>query len=164
MAPERQQDVTDLGEQLGLDPRPLETPAHSYSTPITARLVVPHSGAPGRLEVRPGSASEGSTRIRIRSGAEPPPGDESLEGQVGFYNIVRGALAIWYKRLEVGGFQVPDAGDRDGIELDPAQLAMILSGIDLETARRRQRFRATGPSKSKGDSPERDLHNSNDRV
>ena len=41
-------------------------------------------------------------------------------------------LAIWYKRLEAGSFQVPDAGDRDGIELDPAQLAMILSGIDLE--------------------------------
>ena len=75
-------------------------------------------------------------------------------------------LAIWYKRLEVGGFQVPDSGDRDGIELDPAQLAMILSGIDLETARRRQRFRPAGrvPSKNRGDTCERDLHNSNDRV
>jgi transposase len=49
-------------------------------------------------------------------------------------------LAIWYKRLEVGCFQVPDAGDRDGIELDPAQLAMIRSGIDLKAARRRRRF------------------------
>jgi hypothetical protein len=36
---------------------------------------------------------------------------------------------------------VPDAGGRDGIELDPARLAMILSGIDLDTARRRKRFR-----------------------
>jgi transposase len=50
-------------------------------------------------------------------------------------------LAIWYKRLEVGSFQVPDAGGHDGIELDPARLAMILSGIDLDTARRRKRFR-----------------------
>ena len=75
-------------------------------------------------------------------------------------------LAIWYKRLEVGCFQVPDAGDRDGVELDPAQLAMILSGIDLRAARRRQRFRAAAsiPSKSQGNSSERDLHNSNDRV
>jgi transposase len=75
-------------------------------------------------------------------------------------------LAIWYKRLEVGSFQVPDAGDRDGIELDPAQLAMILSGIDLKTARRRERFRSAGPapSKNQGDSYERDLHNINDRV
>jgi transposase len=75
-------------------------------------------------------------------------------------------LAIWYKRLEVGCYQVPDAGDRDGIELDPAQLAMILSGIDLKTARRRRRFRPAGHTTSKngGDSCERDLHNSNDRV
>lgn len=75
-------------------------------------------------------------------------------------------LAIWYKRLEAGSFQVPEAGDRDGIELDPARLAMILSGIDLETARRRQRFRpARGiPPKNQENSSERDLHNSTDRV
>lgn len=75
-------------------------------------------------------------------------------------------LAIWYKRLEAGSFQVPDAGDRDGIELDPARLAMILSGIDLETARRRKRFRAARgiPPKNQENSSERDLHNSNDRV
>jgi transposase len=75
-------------------------------------------------------------------------------------------LAIWYKRLEVGSFQVPDAGDRDGIELDPARLAMILSGIDLETARRRKRFRpaASIPPKSRENSSEMDLHNINDRV
>jgi hypothetical protein len=61
---------------------------------------------------------------------------------------------------------VPDPGDRDGIELDPAQLAMILSGIDLKAARRRRRFRAAAsiPSKNQGSSSERDLHNSNDRV
>jgi transposase len=75
-------------------------------------------------------------------------------------------LAIWYKRLEAGSFQVPDAGDRDGIELDSARLAMILSGIDLETARRRKRFRAAGriPATSQGDSCEMDLHNNTDRV
>jgi len=74
-------------------------------------------------------------------------------------------LAIWYKRLEAGCFQVPDAGARDGIELDPAQLAMILSGIDLKAARRR-RFRpaASIRSKGQGDSLERDLHNINTSV
>jgi hypothetical protein len=43
---------------------------------------------------------------------------------------------------------------------------MILSGIDLETARRRKRFRpARGiPPKNQENSSERDLHNSNDRV
>ena len=75
-------------------------------------------------------------------------------------------LAIGYKRLEVGSFRVPDAGDRDGIELDPARLAMILSGIDLETARRRKRFRpaASTPLKNQENSSEKDSHNSNDRV
>jgi transposase len=53
-------------------------------------------------------------------------------------------LAIWYKRLEAGSFQLPDAGEQDGIELRPAQLAMILSGIDLNSARQRKRFRPAG--------------------
>jgi transposase len=56
----------------------------------------------------------------------------------------RDGLVIWYKRLEVGSFQMPAAGGGDAVELDPAQLAMILSGIDLEGARRRKRFRAAG--------------------
>jgi transposase len=54
-------------------------------------------------------------------------------------------LAIWYKRLEAGSFGLPEAGDQDGIELSPAQLAMILSGIDLHSARQRRRFRPGGP-------------------
>jgi transposase len=53
-------------------------------------------------------------------------------------------LAIWYKRLEVGCFQLPATATRDGIELEPAQLAMLLSGIDPRTARRRKRFRLPG--------------------
>jgi transposase len=53
----------------------------------------------------------------------------------------RDGLAIWYKRLEVGSFQLPEPVPRDGIELQPAQLAMLLSGIDLHTARQRKRFR-----------------------
>ena len=57
-------------------------------------------------------------------------------------------LAIWYKRLEAGSFQVPDAGRQDGIELRPAQLALILSGIDLHSARQRKRFRPAGVAPS----------------
>jgi transposase len=54
----------------------------------------------------------------------------------------RDGLALWYKRLEAGTFQMPATTGADGIELKPAQLAMILSGIDLESARQRKRFRA----------------------
>jgi transposase len=75
-------------------------------------------------------------------------------------------LAIWYKRLELGCFQMPDAGDHAGIELDPAQLTMILSGIDLKAARRRPRFPTHGSpsSKNQDDLPKRDSHNINDRL
>jgi transposase len=53
----------------------------------------------------------------------------------------RDGLVIWYKRLEAGSFEMPSTAEPDGIELRPAQLAMILSGIDLKTARQRKRYR-----------------------
>ena len=56
----------------------------------------------------------------------------------------RDGLAIWYKRLEAGSFEMPRADERDGIELQQAQLAMILSGIDMKSARQRKRFRHAG--------------------
>src|SRR5512142_3515423 len=77
----RQEDVADLGEQLGLDPRPLEAPAHTSPAVVTVRLVPHRSDAPGWPEVGPGSPSEGSAKFRIRSGTELPPGDESPERQ-----------------------------------------------------------------------------------
>ena len=75
-------------------------------------------------------------------------------------------LAIWYKRLEAGSFQLPDAGRQDGIELRPAQLALILSGIDLNSARQRKRFRPakSAPARNDGKSSEMHLHNMNERV
>ena len=56
----------------------------------------------------------------------------------------RDGLAIWYKRLEAGSFEMPTTAERDGIELQAAQLAMILSGIDMSSARQRKRFRHAG--------------------
>lgn len=54
----------------------------------------------------------------------------------------RSGLAILYKRLEAGSFQLPEVeqGD-DRVEIDPASLAMILEGIDLRSAVRRRRYR-----------------------
>jgi transposase len=50
-------------------------------------------------------------------------------------------LAIWYKRLETGSFQLPTtAHDALSIEMTPTQLALILSGIDLRSARQRKRY------------------------
>jgi transposase len=56
----------------------------------------------------------------------------------------RDGLAIWYKRLEAGSYQIPQTGAQDSVELQPAQLAMLLSGIDLRTARQRKRFQLAG--------------------
>jgi transposase len=53
----------------------------------------------------------------------------------------RDGLVIWYKRLEAGSFEMPSTTERNGVELQPAQLAMILSGIDLKSARQRKRYR-----------------------
>jgi transposase len=56
----------------------------------------------------------------------------------------RDGLAIWYKRLESGSFEMPRTAEGDGVELQPAQLAMILSGIDMRSARQRKRFQQAG--------------------
>ncbi len=50
-------------------------------------------------------------------------------------------LAIWYKRLERGSFQLPSAAhDAVSIEMTATQLSLILSGIDLKSARQRKRY------------------------
>jgi transposase len=53
----------------------------------------------------------------------------------------RSGLALLYKRLEQGTFQLPPVDD-DGarVEIDPGQLSMILEGIDLRSAVRRKRY------------------------
>ena len=52
----------------------------------------------------------------------------------------RDGLAIWYKRLEAGSFQIPDSDGCNSVELRPGQLAMLISGVDPRDARRRERF------------------------
>ena len=53
----------------------------------------------------------------------------------------RTGWAVLYKRLERGTFQLPKVDSTTGrVEIDQAQLAMILEGIDLRTAVRRRRY------------------------
>ncbi len=54
--------------------------------------------------------------------------------------FARGGYIIVYRRLERGSFQLP-RGDGKSVEIDTAQLAMILEGIDLNSAVRRKRYR-----------------------
>ena len=54
-------------------------------------------------------------------------------------------LAIFYKRLEAGTFQLPSTTSGEhGVELDERQLNRLLTGLDLRTGRRRRRFRRVG--------------------
>jgi transposase len=50
-------------------------------------------------------------------------------------------FSIYYKRLESGGFQTPTSQNESQMEIDVTQLSLILHGIDLESAKRRKRYR-----------------------
>jgi transposase len=59
----------------------------------------------------------------------------------------RDGLAIWYKRLETGSFQIPTApAEAVSIEMTATQLSLILSGIDLRSARQRKRYQRPMPA------------------
>jgi len=54
-------------------------------------------------------------------------------------------FCIWYKRLEVGVFQLPVATEGEqGVELNCSQLNRLLGGLDLTSGRRRRRYRRIG--------------------
>ena len=64
-------------------------------------------------------------------------------------------LAIWYKRLEEGTFVFPTPGQQrvrvgaHGLLIRPAELAMLLDGIDLAHVKRRQRYQRPQPITSR---------------
>jgi transposase len=50
--------------------------------------------------------------------------------------------ALWHKRLEAGTFELPVANGVSGsVEIPAGDLALILGGIDIGSARRRRRFK-----------------------
>jgi transposase len=57
----------------------------------------------------------------------------------------RDGLAVWAKRLERGTYRLPAAG-ADRVEMTTAELAALLAGIDLNSARRRVRYSRPGTS------------------
>ena len=58
-------------------------------------------------------------------------------------------LAIFYRRLERGTFELPQAvnacGDAKGIELKMSELSLILEGIQLASVKRRRRWSLATP-------------------
>ena len=61
----------------------------------------------------------------------------------------RDGLVVWAKRLERGRFQIPVS--QDGaitVEVDGTTLAMILGGVDLQSAQRRKRYQASSQQRT----------------
>lgn len=52
----------------------------------------------------------------------------------------RDGYVLTMKRLEIGRFRIPGAGDRDHMKLEAAELLLVLEGIDLTHAKRRKRW------------------------
>jgi transposase len=89
-------------------------------------------------------------------------GQDALSGDLFVFRSRRGdrlkllywdedGYAIWYKRLEEGSFALPAADGKrtavgeQGLLLRPAELAMLLDGVDLASVRRHKRYqRPTG--------------------
>ncbi|MGM0488541.1 MAG: IS66 family insertion sequence element accessory protein TnpB [Planctomycetota bacterium] len=53
----------------------------------------------------------------------------------------RDGMALFYKRLEAGTYQLPAVKDNtEGVEIDATVLSMMLNGVDVESATRRKRY------------------------
>ena len=53
----------------------------------------------------------------------------------------RDGMVLWYKLLSSGTFeQLRSAEGSDSLEIDATQLALLLSGVTIESAERRRRF------------------------
>jgi transposase len=81
---------------------------------------------------------------------------DPLSGQLFVFRNRRGdrvKLLYWdddgyvivYKRLEIGTFRFP-AADAAGVEIRAADLQMLLDGVDLDSVKRRRRYRRPVPA------------------
>lgn len=53
----------------------------------------------------------------------------------------RDGLALYYKRLEAGTYELPAVrDDAQGVEIDGTVLSLLLNGVDLQSVKRRKRY------------------------
>ncbi len=50
-------------------------------------------------------------------------------------------FALYYKQLEKGSFEVPSKGASDSTELEWSDLVLLLEGIEIQSVKRRKRYR-----------------------
>jgi transposase len=90
-------------------------------------------------------------------------GQDALSGDLFVFRSRRGdrlkllywdqdGYALWYKRLETGSFVLPQPdGQRltvgeHGLTLRPAELTMLLDGVDLSSVKRQRRYQRPEPA------------------
>lgn len=60
-------------------------------------------------------------------------------------------LAIWYKRLERGRYELPaNPAGRSDVIINARQLRLILDGVDLSSVRQRKRYTPRRPTHEQG--------------
>jgi transposase len=95
--------------------------------------------------------------VRQHLGQDPLTGDlfvfRSKRGdRLKFLYWDNDGFALWYKRLEEGTFAFPtpdeqrDKAGTHGLVIRPAELAMLLEGIDLNGIKRRKRHERSRPA------------------
>lgn len=91
---------------------------------------------------------DGLTGI-VRSEFEREPSDGSLflfinrrQDRVKILRWDKDGYELWYKRLEAGSFERIERGTGQAIQLDATELAMLLGGVAVATAKRRKRYQA----------------------
>ena len=52
----------------------------------------------------------------------------------------RDGMALWYKRLEAGTFPFPSPVGSNSLSVTPAELSMLLDGVNPATVAKRRRF------------------------
>jgi transposase len=63
-------------------------------------------------------------------------------------------LAIWYRRLEQGTFQMPSiTDDQTAAEINREDLLMLIRGLDYENVQRRKRYKLPDSETVKGSDP-----------
>jgi transposase len=99
----------------------------------------------------------------LASLVEQELGQDPLAGDLFVFRSKRGdrlkllywdsdGLAIWYKRLEEGTFALPAPDEHrvkigaHGLVIRPAELAMLLDGIEIANVKRRKRYQRPQPT------------------
>ena len=90
--------------------------------------------------------------IRTDFGREPNDGSLFLfinrrRDRIKILHWEAGGFELWYKRLEAGTFeQVTSRNGQSVVTIDATELTMLLSGVSLQSVKRRKRFGREAPA------------------